>query len=339
MVSIKEYLSSHFSKSFLTIFLPFFLIISLIYIVRIATLTSKIQISFQELLLLYAYSIPDIVFYALPLSFVSALANTLMRLSQENELIVLYALGLKAKNVLSTMVLLGLLFSLLLLSISFLAMPLSKQFYASFKEEKRAQAKLNITPGKLGQKFGNYYVYVKEKKGVLLKDIVIYNRTDKNNEQFFSAQTGVIQTNPSGASLLLSDGYGYTYSQTKLQQAQYKTLEIFDNSNKDGFNYQTTASYWAQATTDAKRMRRVLFFLFISLIPILSVYPVASFSMINPRYESNHSFLVIFATTMVFYVIASSLNKWGTPAILLVVIGLIVLSSNWLFSRKVSKYF
>ena len=339
MVNIKGYLSSHFSKSFLTIFLPFFLIISLVYLVRIAALTSKIQISFPELLLLYSYSIPDIVFYTLPLSFITALANALIRLSQDNELIALYALGLKSKNVLGTMIVLGFLFSLLLLSISFLAMPLSKQFYKAFKEEKQAQAKLNIIPGKLGQKFGNYYVYVKEKEGTLLKDIVIYNRTDKNNEQFFSSQTGKIQNNPSGASLLLSDGYGYTYSQTKLQQAQYKTLEVYDSSHKNGFVFEEIAAYWAQAKTDPQWMRKILFFIFVSLIPLLSVYPIASFSMINPRYESNRSFLVVFSTALVLYVIASSLSKWGTPLVLVLTLGFITLGGRWLFAQRVSRYF
>lgn len=164
MVSVKRYISSNFTKSFLTIFLPFFLIISLVYLVKISALTAKIQISFAELLTLYSYSIPDIIFYTVPLSFIAALANVLVKLSQDNELIALYSLGLKAKNILHSLLFLGILFSLLLLTISFLAMPLSKQFYKSFKEEKKSEAKLNIMPGKLGQKFGNYYIYVKDKK-------------------------------------------------------------------------------------------------------------------------------------------------------------------------------
>lgn len=164
MVNVKGYISSNFSKSFFTIFLPFFIIISLVYLVKIASLTSQIQISFGELLQLYSYSIPQIFFYTLPLSFVAALANVLVKLSQDNELIALYALGFKSKNMLRSLLLLGLLFTLLLASISLLAMPLSKQFYSAFKEEKKNDAKLNIIAGKLGQKFGDYYIYVKEKR-------------------------------------------------------------------------------------------------------------------------------------------------------------------------------
>ena len=96
MVSTRGYISLNFTKAFLTIFLPFFLIISLVYLVNISSLTAKIQLSFGELLTLYSYSIPNIIFYTLPLSFIAALANTLSKLSTDNELIALYALGLKA---------------------------------------------------------------------------------------------------------------------------------------------------------------------------------------------------------------------------------------------------
>ena len=339
MVNVKGYISSNFTKSFLTIFIPFFLIISLVYLVKIAGLTAKIQISSWELLSLYSYSIPDIVFYTLPLSFIAALANTLIKLSQDNELIALYALGLDAKKVLHSLFLLGAFFSVLLFTISFLAMPLSKQFYKSFKEEKKSEAKLNIVAGKLGQKFGNYYIYVKEKKDGLFQDIVIYNRTDKTNEQFFSSQTGELHHNGHVTSLLLNDGYGYTYSKTKLQQAEYKSLEAFDSVDKKPFKFEDIIAHWSKAATNTKRMHRVLFFIFVSLIPLLSVYLVSSFTMINPRYQANRSFIVIFASTLLLYMIASSLEKWGSPYILIAAILSIVIFSRFLFKRRVAKYF
>jgi len=339
MVKIKSYLSSNFSKSFLTIFLPFFLIISLVYLVKISTLTSQIQITFTELLTLYSYSIPDIIFYVLPLSFIAALTNILIRLSQENELIALYAVGLKSKEILHRFILLGLLFSFLLLSISFFAMPLTKQFYKSFKEEKKSEAKLNISAGKLGQKFGNYYIYVKKNQKGLLQDIVIYNHTNKKNEQFFSSQTGEIKYHNGVTSLLLNKGYGYTYAKGKLQQVQYHTLEVFDSFKKSHFSFETILSYWKKALSEIKIMHRALFFVFVSLIPFLCVYPVASFTMINPRYQNNHSFSVIFITTFFLYMVASSLEKWGNIWILFGVIGLILLLGQWIFNKRVSRYF
>ncbi len=339
MVNVKGYISSNFTKAFLTIFLPFFLIISLVYLVKIASLTAKIQITFGELVTLYAYSVPDIMFYTLPLSFVAALANVLMRLSQDNELIALYALGLKANKVLRSLLLLGILFSLLLASISFLAMPLSKQFYKSFKASKKSEAKLNIVAGKLGQKFGNYYIYVKEKENDIFHDIVIYNRTNKNEEQFFASQEGKLNKKNGVTSLLLNDGYGYTYTKDKLQQAKYKTLEVYDSSKKQNYHFQAIVAYWGQAKDDAKMMRRIFFFTFLSLIPLLSVYLVASFTMINPRYQANRSFIVIFVTTLLFYMLASTLQKWGNFPLLLFFTLAVFFLGKWLFAKRVARYF
>ena len=339
MVNVKEYISSNFTKSFLTIFLPFFIIISLIYLFKISTLTSQIQITFLELITLYSYSIPDIIFYTLPLSFTAALANVLTKLSQDNELIALYALGLKSKKVLKSLLMLGLIFSLLLAVISFLAMPLGKQFYKSFKEQKKIEAKLNLIPGQLGQKFGDYYIYIQEKKEDVLQNIVIYNRTDNTNEQFFSSQTGQLKYMGGVSSLLLQEGYAYTYEQTKLQQAKYKTLEVYDNTQKSEFKFENIVEYWSNAATDIKLMQRILFFAFVSLIPLLSVYLVASFTMINPRYQPNRSFLVIFITTLFLYTIASSLEKEGTPLLLIISVIIIAILGQWLFKKRVAKYF
>ncbi len=341
MVNVKGFISSNFTKAFFTIFIPFFLIISLIYLVKISALTRHIQISFPELLLLYSYSLPNIIFYTIPLSFIGALANTLIKLSQDNELIALYALGLKAKKILRRIFLLSILFSVFLSTLSFLGIPMSKQLYNAFKQKKKAEATLNIIPGKLGQKFDNYYIYVKAKdeKSQLFHDIVIYNRTKTDQEQFFSAKKGFLNRDKLIASLLLQDGYGYTYTKDNLQQAKYKTLEVFDSKQKYRYHFEDIISYWAQSKTDKIRRGRALFYLFVSLIPILSVYLVAAFSMINPRYQSNYSFLIIFLSTLFLYFIGSSLEKWGNIPILILTIIAVFILGRVLFEKRVARYF
>jgi lipopolysaccharide export system permease protein len=339
MVNARTYISANFSKSFLLTFLPFFLIISLVYLVRISSLTAKIKLTLPELLTLYSYSVPDIIFYTLPLSFIAALTNVLLRMSTDNELIALYALGLKANRVLKSLFTISLLFSILLLIISLFAMPTTKQLFKSFKQEKRSAAKLNIVPGKLGQKFGDYYIYIKEKRDERFYDLVIYNRTDKNHEQFFASKQGMLRQNPSQTSLLLKDGYGYTYADETLQQAKYRTLEAFDTSQKKQYHFKDTLSYWFKAKEDKKQLHLLLFYIFVSLIPMLSVYMIAAFSMINPRYQANHAFLIIFSSTLLLYLLASFLKKWGSLPLLGITIILMLGGGIWLFQKRVARYF
>jgi len=339
MVNAKRYIATNFSKSFLLTFLPFFLIISLVYLVRISSLTERIQLSISELLTLYSYFVPDIIFYTLPLSFVAALTNVLIRMSSDNELIALYALGLKADKVLKGLLVISLLFSILLLTLSLLAMPMTKQLYKSFKQEKRTEAKLNIVPGKLGQKFGDYYIYIKEKKDGVLHDLVIYNRTNKDHEQFFASKNGQLKHENGQTSLLLKDGYGYTYTNDVLQQAKYRTLEAYDTSHTKSYHFENTITYWQKARHDKKVMHQLIFYIFVSFIPLLSVYLVAAFSMINPRYQSNHSFLIIFSITLFLYLLASTLKKWGTLPLLFFAVFLVLGGGIFLFQKRVARYF
>jgi lipopolysaccharide export system permease protein len=339
MVNARSYITSNFSKSFLLTFLPFFLIISLVYLVRISSLTAKIKLSLSELLTLYSYSIPDIVFYTLPLSFVAALTTVLLRMSTDNELIALYALGLKANRVLRSLFWVSLLFSVLLLTLSLLAMPMTKQLYKSFKQEKRADTKLNIVPGKLGQKFGDYYIYIKEKKEDTFYDLVIYSKIRKDQEQFFASKNGKLRHQNGHTSLVLNNGYGYTYSNDALQQAKYRTLEAFDTSRKKHYHFENIFSYWLRAFKDKKIMHQLLFYIFVSMIPLLSVYLVAAFSMINPRYQSSHSFLIIFFTTLLLYILASILKKWGNLPLLFMTILLVLGSGMFFFHKRVARYF
>ena len=192
MGRIKNYLSSNFTKTFSVIFLPFFAIVSLVYFIRISVLTAQIQLNFLELFELYAYFLPSILFYTLPISFVTGIALVLVRLSQDNELNALYALGISSSKIIKNYLLLAILFSILLFSISFFAMPISKQMYNAFRIEKLSEAKLNINAASLGQKFDDYYLYIGKQVGDEFHDIVIYNPNGQTEEKIFISKSGQI---------------------------------------------------------------------------------------------------------------------------------------------------
>jgi len=339
MVNIKRYILDNFARNFFLILLPFFLIISLVYFVRISILTSQISISFFELVELYWYFIPAILFYTIPVSFITAVAMVLTRLSFDNELIALYALGVKSSHILRTLLLLALTFSLLLISLAFFAMPLAKNSYRNFIDIKKSEAKVHISAGVLGQQFGDYFVYVEDKNGTILQEVVIYNRSTKNQDQIFAAKQGEIEYIDHTPSLLLTDGYGYTYAPPKLQQLKYKTLRAYDTTKHKIRQPQTIKEYWQETLQKPKLMQRTYFFLFISLIPLCSLYLIASWTMINPRYDSNKSFVVIFGVAFLFYGIASVLEeKGGIVSLTIISLALCVLS-RILFERKVARYF
>ncbi|MDD3775871.1 MAG: LptF/LptG family permease [Sulfurovaceae bacterium] len=340
MGRIKNYLSSNFTKTFSVIFLPFFAIVSLVYFIRISVLTAQIQLNFLELFELYGYFLPSILFYTLPISFITAIALVLVRLSQDNELNALYALGISSSNIIKKYLLLAMLFSILLFSISFFAMPMTKQMYNAFRVQKLSEAKLNINAASLGQKFDDYYLYIGKQIDDEFHDIVIYNPNGQTEEKIFISKSGQILNDPNEqASFILKDGYGYTYYKNNLQQFKFQTLRAYDTSSRGEIDFESILHYWSQIKSDDSIMKRALFFIFVSFIPLLSLYSVAAFTMINPRYQSNRSFIVIFAISLISYAFASFLEIYGNIYWLLGGI-LLFLAIGWrLFGRLAARHF
>jgi len=338
-MSISKYLSSNFTSSFLTVFLPLFFIGALVFIIKISALTASIQISFIEMLQLFSYNIPAILFYTLPISFIIAVVTTLLRLSNDNELMALFALGKKSKSIMNTFLFISILFTIILLILSLGLMPKTKQQFTAFKHLKASEAQVNITPSKLGQKFGNLFVYVKRKENNTLYDVVIYNKDKEHSDQLFIAKNATIQNNDALITLTLQNGSGYTFTKDALREIHYEKMQVFQNLNTEEFTYENIFNYWKKLSLHKKNKRKILFFIYISFIPIITLYIIASFSIINPRYQTNYAFHILGVTTIGAYSIATLLKSQGDYILLGIAIILTFLLGRFLFYRNVERYF
>ena len=337
-VSIGSYLSQNFTSSFLTIFLPLFFIGALVFIIKISALTASIQINFIEMLQLFSYNLPSILFYTIPISFLVAVVMTLLRLSNDNELMALFALGTPAKSIMYRFFFISSLFSIILLILSLGLMPKTKQQFSSFKHEKASQAQVNINPSKLGQKFGNLFVYVKDKEGTTLKDVVIYNKDKEHSDQLFIAKSANIKNVNSLVTLTLNNGSGYTFSKDSLKEINYQQMQLFQSLNSDEFTYSNIIAYWT-ALSKTWRKGKILFFIYISLIPMMALYIIASFSIINPRYQKNYAYHILGVTTIAIYALATLIEKQGDPKLLGVAIISTFIIGIVLFRKNVQRYF
>jgi lipopolysaccharide export system permease protein len=337
-VTIGAYLSQNFTSSFLTIFLPLFFIGALVFIIKISALTASIQINFVEMVQLFSYNLPSILFYTLPISFLVAVVVTLLRLSNDNELMALFALGKNSQSIMYRFFFISALFSIILLILSLGLMPKTKQQFSSFKHEKASQAQVNINPSQLGQKFGNLFVYVKSKESTTLKDVVIYNKDKEHSDQLFIAKSATIENVNSLITLTLNDGSGYTFSKDSLKEINYQQMQVFQNLNSDEFTYSNIVAYWT-ALSKTWRKGKILFFIYISMIPMMALYIIASFSIINPRYQKNYAYQVLGLSTIGFYAIATLLEEQGTPVLLLVSILSTFIIGILLFKKYVQRYF
>jgi len=337
--SISGYLSKNFQSSFFTIFLPLFFIASLVFIIKLSSLTASIQISFMDMMQLFAYNLPSILFYTLPISFLVAIVMTLLHLSHDNELMALFALGSNAKVLLYRFFFIATLFSLILLVLSLALMPQTKQQFKAFTQTKAAEAQVNINPSKLGQKFGDLFVYVKSKKDETLKDIVIYKKDAKLSDQLFIAKEATFENKNSVVTLTLKEGSGYTFSKDALKKVEYESMKVFKNLNIQAFTYNNIIAYWQKFAQNPKKKSRIFFFLFSSLIPILALAIIASFAIINPRYQRNYAYPILGVTTIFLYLFASLLEKNGTLIIFSALSLAVLLFGFYLYKQFVLRFF
>jgi lipopolysaccharide export system permease protein len=338
-ISLSTYLSKNFTSSFMTIFLPLFFIGSLVFIIKISSLTASIQITFLEMAQLFSYNLPSILFYILPVSFLVAVVITLLRLSNDNELMALFSLGTNANGIMKRLFLISFLFTIIMLMLSLALMPKTHQQFKAFQQEKASQAQININPSKLGQKFGDLFIYVKSKTEETMNNIVIYKKDNENSDQLFIAKKANFETKNSLITLTLKEGSGYTFSKDALEEINYESMKVFQNINSEAFTYNNIVAYWIGLSKLPNRKSKILFFIFISLIPMMGLYMVSAFSIINPRYNKNYAYHILALTTIVLFGVATVLKKQGTPLILLGIVTLVFLLGYTLFKRNVLRYF
>lgn len=103
MDRLQHYILNNLSLLFLSIFLPLFSIASVIFLIKLATYTAVIQLTIWEMTKLYFFILPEVLFYTLPVTFFIAATLALFKLSNDNEIVVLFALGIHPKFIIRTL--------------------------------------------------------------------------------------------------------------------------------------------------------------------------------------------------------------------------------------------
>ncbi len=333
MGRVRGFILSHLGSHYLLIFLPFFSILSIVYIIRISILSQTISLDAGEFLTLFWFFLPDILFYTLPLSFIAALTVTLTKLSEDNELIALFSFGMTPARLLRIFAFPALLFTLLMLILSLYTIPQSTAAYKHFKYKKTAEARLNIAPNRLGQKFGDYIVFLGNKQGDQYRDVVLFATDNKEKRVLISADTAKIEHNNSQFSLTLHQGTGDTFLSDSIASMQYAQLHVYNYAAHTADTAWLNRG-WRDIATNKNDMALFIYNIFLSLSPLLVLGMVIAFSVINPRYQKSHTYLISFGMIMAIYVAASLLRKEGTPLLLLILSLSFLGMSLILFSKK-----
>jgi len=300
---LKKYLNKTYSNTFFPIFLTLFTITSIIFLVKIASLTSIIQINFLELLELYSYNIATILFYTIPISIFISLVLSLAKLSGEYELIVITSFGLNPLQILKMFLPLLLWSSILILVISLTIIPKSIFLKDTFLLNKKTEAQFNIKTNEYGQQFGSWLIYVEKEKNGLYEDVVLYQQ---NNEEdtFIIAKYARLNNMKTSLNLSLNDGKVLKVGE-KVSQIDFKRMVLNNEleQTKDINTFNDLLVYWSN------KQEKLVFNILSSLFPLISAFFIIYIGFFNPRYNKNYSTVIGIFVTITFVVLTKELTK------------------------------
>ncbi len=337
MTKISKYILKNFIESFNPIFFTLFFMVSIIYFIKIAQITAIIKVTFLELGELYLFILPRIIIYTFPLVFFIAITLSLVKMSKDNEISVIFSFGVSPNKIVKIFFTLSLITSLFLLINALFLVPVSKQLYKNFVDIKRAEAKLNITAMEFGQKFSNWLVFInKSNKQNSFQDIIMYSK-DKNKEDFIIANSAVIKNTKGALNLNLQNGKAFVIEKNAIKQTDYKIMKIYNNKNLEITQSKGVLAYWFKALKDKGRAKDFATFILISIFPLFAFLIAISIGIFNPRYEKNNAYAYIFATIFSYYVIMYYLISIN-PILSLVIVPLLTITASLtFFKRKILK--
>ena len=324
MHKLQSYIQHNLSSLFLSIFLPLFAIASIIFMIKLATYTAVIELSAFDMLKLYLFVLPEMLFYTLPITFFIAATLTLMKLSSENEILVIFALGVSPGFVLKTFLKPAILLGTVLVFDFFILFPHSTVLSSNFVSYKKSEAKFNLKASEFGNKFGPWLLYIgKNNSDGSFGNIFLFNKKQKKELLIGAKRAEVIHQNGL-LKLKLYNGQGYSYTLRSLSQIDFKTMIINNMMSMHLQQYLKPLQYWKSKNRANSKKHMMITDILISIFPAISLFFVLSIGILNTRHQKSNAYLYLFLAILLYY---------GAIVGLIPIIGyytIVVISISWI---------
>ncbi|CBG39797.1 LptF/LptG family permease [Helicobacter mustelae] len=298
----KNYLFGSIAQIFFPFFIVLFFISSVVLLISIANITLVVKMNFMDLLLVFLYLMPGTVFFIIPITFFAACVLGLSRLSFDYELLVFFSLGVSPRKILAYFIPIAGIVSLVLLFFSLALIPLSKSAYSDFIAEKRTKIDVNIRAGDLGQKLGDWLVYIDSIKDNEYRDLVLFSGSDLGQESFVVAQKGRVENLAGVFRLSLQNGDAYFAKNNELQKVNFQNMMIQSEIKKINLSSYDLVAYWKSAFEGKKsQARRFSQAIMTSLFPLASIFFIPLFGIANPRFQRNLSYVYILSAVVGYF--------------------------------------
>jgi len=333
MDRLQKYIINNLSSLFLSIFLPLFAIASVIFLIKLATYTAVIHLTIWEMAKLYFFILPEVLFYTLPITFFISAVLTLFRLSTDNEIIVLFSLGIRPIFILRTLFKPAISLAILMVFDFFILFPHATVLSSNFVSYKKSEAKFNLSASEFGHRFGDWLLYIgKENKNGTFGNVFLFNKNEKE-EILIEAKEAEVINDLGILRLKLINGEGYNYSKDKFLQINFENMYINDTMSTKLTKYRTPIEYWKSNDRKKSKQHMMITDILLSLFPVISLFLVLSIGIVQVRHQKARVYLYLFLSILVFY--GSTLLLQRVLAYYTIPVVLIVwLISTYLIYRK-----
>ena len=325
MNRLKKYITANLSSLFISIFLPLFAIASVILFIKLATYTAVIQLSVWEMTKLYIFRLPEILFYTLPVTFLIAATLSLFKLSNDNEIVVIFSLGIKPSYLIKTLLKPAILLSLVLMLDFLILFPHATVLSANFVAYKKGEAKFNLAASEFGNSFGDWLLYLgKKNSDGSFSKVFLFNKKQKK-EILIAAKQAKLVNDAGILRLKLYDGEGYSYSKEKFTQINFKTMLINDTMKTNMRDYKKPLAFWLSNDRAKDKKQMLITDFLMSIFPIISLFFVTAIGVVHARHGKSQIYLYLFLGIILYYGatmgLQGALGYYTIPAVLL----------SWLF--------
>ena len=232
----------------------------------------------------------------------------LFKLSNDNEIVVLFALGIHPKFILRTFFTPALFLSIILMFDFFVLFPHAKVLSKNFISYKTSEAKFNLSASEFGHSFGEWLLYIgKNNPDGTYSDVILFNKKQKE-EILIDAKKAKIINDAGILRLKLSKGEGYSYSKEKFTQIDFETMYINDTMKTNLIRYETPIEYWTSEHRAKKKKRKFITNFLLSIFPVISLFLVASIGIVHVRHQKGKVYLYLFLGLLIYDALAIALQ-------------------------------
>lgn len=308
---------------------------------KLATYTAYIQLTFFEMFKLYLFVLPELFFYTLPITFFVAATLALFRLSTDNEMVILFSLGIKPNYLIKVLMVPALLLSSLLFFNFFFLFPHVKTLSINFMKHKKSEAKFNLSASEFGHNFGSWLLYIgKDNKDNTFGDVVLFNK-DKDEEIVIGAEKATVDNSGGVLRLQLESGKGYSYTVDSLTEMKFETLFINNIMTTDQRKYLSAYDYWFNNEPGLQKIHTKKFItdVLLSLFPVLSLFMVLAIGVAHVRHQKAYIYLFLFLSIIGYYGLSIGIvNRLGYYTIPLVLLGWLAMTYPYYRRKIVSRF-